>query len=66
MSTMQHPVENAARDATVKPPTTEDTIEERRARRMAALRKAAGMWADRKDIPADGLEYQRAMRAEWR
>ena len=48
------------------PHTDEDTIEARRARRMAALRKTAGMWADRKDIPADGLEYQREMRAEWR
>ncbi len=67
MATLQHPVENAARDAAAKsvaPPT--DSVEDRRARRMAALRKAAGMWANRKDIPADGLEYQRAMRAEWR
>ncbi|CAN7586871.1 hypothetical protein LJR289_004235 [Pseudoduganella sp. LjRoot289] len=43
----------------------EDTIEARRARRMAALKRVAGIWKDRPDIPADGLEYQRAMRAEW-
>lgn len=43
-----------------------DTVEERRARRMRALRKVAGLWADRDDIPSDALEYQRATRAEWR
>jgi len=66
MSRMQHPVESAAREAVATPTTELDTVEERRARRMAALRKVAGMWADRKDIPADGLEYQREIRAEWR
>jgi len=66
MSRMQHPVESAAREAVATPITELDTVEERRARRMAALRKVAGMWADRKDIPADGLEYQREIRAEWR
>ncbi|MBJ7313372.1 hypothetical protein ACFOLJ_12730 [Rugamonas sp. CCM 8940] len=39
---------------------------EARRRRAAALKRIAGLWADRKDIPADGLEYQREMRAEWR
>ena len=43
----------------------EDTIEGRRARRMKALLPVAGLWVNRKDIPADGLEYQQAMRAEW-
>lgn len=42
-----------------------DTIEARRAHRMAALRKVAGIWSSRPDIPADGLEYQQALRAEW-
>lgn len=65
MSRMEHPVESAARDAVATPTAELDTVEERRARRMAALRKVAGMWADRKDIPADGLEYQREIRAEW-
>jgi hypothetical protein len=41
----------------------EESIEARRARRMAALRKVAGIWSDRPDIPADGLEYQRELRA---
>ena len=66
MTTVHNPVESAIQDATAKPAGQADTGEERRARRMAALRKVAGMWAERKDIPADSLEYQRAMRAEWR
>ncbi len=45
--------------------TQADTAEERRARRMGALKQAAGIWAKREDIPADGLEYQRNLRAEW-
>jgi hypothetical protein len=45
--------------------TAGDTIEARRARRMAALQKIAGMWVDRADIPADGLEYQRDLRGTW-
>jgi hypothetical protein len=44
----------------------EESIEARRARRMAALKKVAGIWAERPDIPADGLDYQRALRSEWR
>ncbi len=40
-------------------------VEARRARRMAALKKVAGIWSLRSDIPADGLEYQRDLRAEW-
>ncbi len=47
-------------------PVVEDTIEARRARRMAALKKVAGIWSQRPDIPADGLEYQRELRSEWR
>ncbi len=47
-------------------PVLEDTIENRRARRMAALKKSAGIWSDRTDIPADGLDYQRDLRTEWR
>jgi hypothetical protein len=33
--------------------------EMRRLRRLAALKHVAGIWANRADIPADGLEYQR-------
>ncbi|MES2074052.1 MAG: hypothetical protein V4462_00395 [Pseudomonadota bacterium] len=51
---------------TTDAPVVEDTIEARRARRMAALKKVAGIWSQRPDIPADGLEYQRELRYEWR
>lgn len=37
-----------------------------RQRRIDALKRVAGIWADRKDIPADGLDYERELRAEWR
>lgn len=45
-----------------------DTTEKANARqrRIDALRRIAGMWAERKDIPADGLEYERELRREWR
>jgi hypothetical protein len=41
-----------------------ETDEEGRQRRLVALRKVAGIWKNRKDIPTDGLEYQRYMRNE--
>lgn len=41
-----------------------ETDEEGRQRRLVALRKVAGIWKDRTDIPTDGLEYQRYMRNE--
>ena len=56
-----HRLEISLRDE----PVDEDTIEARRARRMAALKKVAGIWSHRADIPADGLDYQRALRSEW-
>ena len=56
-----HRLERSLRDE----PVDEDTIEARRARRMAALKKVAGIWSHRADIPADGLDYQRALRSEW-
>jgi hypothetical protein len=34
--------------------------------RVAAIRRFAGLWATRQDIPADGLEYERELRNEWR
>lgn len=37
-----------------------------RNRRIAVLKQIAGIWADRKDIPADSVDYQRQLRAEWR
>ena len=42
-----------------------DLLEARRNRRLAALTAASGLWRDRTDIPADGVEYQRDLRKEW-
>ncbi len=55
---------DTVRDAAQKPEP--ETIEARRARRMNALRKIAGIWKDRPDIPADALDYGRETRDEWR
>lgn len=67
MATLRHSLnDNHSLDATQEDRSTvTDTVEVRRARRMAALKKIAGIWSKRPDIPADGLEYQRALRAEW-
>lgn len=67
MTTLKH---SSATDQAMAPTpldegTAEDTIEARRARRMAALKKVAGIWTHRRDIPADGLDYQRELRSEW-
>jgi hypothetical protein len=67
MATLRHSLEdNHLLDATKEEPrVVADTIEARRARRMAALKNIAGIWSNRLDIPADGLEYQRQLRDEW-
>lgn len=67
MATLKHSLGNQqVIDANVPDKTVvEETIEVRRARRMAALKKVAGIWSDRPDIPADGLQYQRTLRSEW-
>jgi hypothetical protein len=51
-------------DAPSEPATT--PLEERRQRRIAALRRAEGLWKSRTDIPKDGAEYQAQLRNEWR
>jgi hypothetical protein len=51
-------------ESATKKKVEEDTIEARRAGRMVALKKVAGIWSDRPDIPADGLQYQRELRSE--
>lgn len=66
MARLNRPHETPAKARCENPVAPEETIEQGRARRMAALRKIAGIWAEREDIPADGLVYQRALRAEWR
>lgn len=67
MATLKHSlVDHHVLDASkADAPVVEDTIEARRARRMAALKKVAGIWSHREDIPADGLDYQRKLRSEW-
>lgn len=44
-------------------PVPDPRVEARR-RRIASLRRVAGMWAERTDIPDDGLQYERALRNE--
>lgn len=67
MATLKHSLDNHHAIDAIAPdePISADTLEARRARRMAALKKVAGIWAHRPDIPADGLEYQRQLRSEW-
>jgi hypothetical protein len=67
MTTLKHsPAQHNALDTmTLRDSSAEETIETRRARRMAALKKVAGIWANRPDIPADGLDYQRELRSQW-
>ena len=65
MARLYRTLETPIKSACEHPVTTAETIEQARERRITALRKIAGLWAERDDIPADGLEYQRALRAEW-
>lgn len=68
MSTRHLIPDSKSNDATAADPQPippPDTVEGRRARRMNALKAVAGLWKDREDLPAEALEYQRAMRAEW-
>lgn len=58
--------EHAATPTVTDEPSAQDTPEIRRRRRLSALKTIAGLWASRADIPDDGLDYQREMRAEWR
>lgn len=41
-----------------------EELAQRRRQRVEALKLIAGIWADREDIPRDGLEYQRMLRSE--
>jgi hypothetical protein len=46
--------------------TEVDPRVEARKQRIAVLRRVAGTWADRTDSSADGLQYERELRDEWR
>ncbi|WP_313170599.1 hypothetical protein [Massilia oculi] len=45
---------------------TEDLLKQARARRLAALKAAEGLWKDRLDIPKDGVKTQDLLRSEWK
>jgi hypothetical protein len=51
------------KDLQVPEVSADPQIEARRLR-LASLRRIAGIWADRSDIPADGLQYERQLRNE--
>lgn len=63
-----HDEPDATKDApaATKNGTEVDPRVEARKHRIASLRRVAGIWADRTDIPADGLDYERELRDEWR
>ncbi|MCY0914098.1 hypothetical protein [Massilia antarctica] len=60
-----HPPQDA-QAAPGGPEAADDALRSERARRLAALNAAFGMWKDRDDTPKDGLQYQIESRAEWR
>lgn len=64
MDPLHDVVDQAA--VTTPPEPIATSLEERRRRRMAALKMAEGLWKNRLDIPQDGVEYQKQLRDEWR
>jgi hypothetical protein len=58
--------QDAAKEGLAKNESDADLLAEARKRRIATLRRVAGIWANRTDIPADGIEYERELRDEWR
>ena len=63
---VQHEADQSP-DVTEKKVTQKErAIARARERRAEALRRVAGIWSKREDIPADGLAYQRELRSEWR
>lgn len=46
-------------------PGSPDPLAAARARRLAALQAAEGLWKDRTDIPKDGVAAQEQLRGEW-
>lgn len=63
MSTMTKEMDTQAEPLAVS--TTEDLLKHARARRLAALKAAEGLWKDRADIPKDGVKAQDLLRSEW-
>jgi hypothetical protein len=67
MATLRHSLDNYHSLTAIgeDPPVASETIDARRARRAEALKHIAGIWANRLEIPEDGLEYERATRDQW-
>lgn len=63
MSTVTKELDTQAEPLSVS--TTEDPLVHARARRLAALKAAEGLWKDRSDIPKDGVKAQDQLRSEW-
>ena len=62
MATLKHSVsDHQVLSVAAAEPVKNETVEEGRARRVAALKKVAGIWSQRMDIPADGLDYLRQL-----
>jgi len=62
-------ITNEAEDGRAKEATelrATQLLTEARARRLAALKSAEGLWKDRTDPPKDGVQVQEQLRAEWR
>ncbi len=56
------------KDRQAKPVTAlkaKDALAQARARRLAALQAAEGLWKDRTDISKDGVKTQEQLRDEW-
>jgi len=66
MTAFIHHEDDQSLDSTAKDPAKDNSLAQARRRRVEALRRVAGIWADRTDIPADSLTYQSELRSEWR
>jgi hypothetical protein len=58
-------LDTTSKDAQGADASVDPQVEARKLR-LASLRRVAGIWANRTDIPADGLQYERELRNEWR
>jgi hypothetical protein len=63
MNTVTRPIDDIRAEPAEAP--AQDALQQARARRLAALQAAEGLWKDRTDIPKDGVKAQEQLRAEW-
>ena len=66
VSHRDEPDAEGASPAKVRIEIERDPVVQARKKRIVALHRVAGIWASRTDIPADGLQYERELRDEWR